>query len=95
LRALQDATGSKKYSARLTLLLGCDRPEKKIINLHGLLRGKNKDKYCATEKAAADRPARTGLRGQTCADRPVRDRFNRSSMPVQPVLTRMVLVKSG
>jgi hypothetical protein len=35
----------------------------------------------------------TDLRGQACADRPVRDRFNGSTMPVQPVLTRMVLVK--
>jgi hypothetical protein len=37
----------------------------------------------------------TDLREQACADRPGRDRFNRSTMPVQPVLTRMVLVKTG
>jgi hypothetical protein len=80
----------KKYSARLTLLLGCDRSEKKIINLHGLLRGKT-----MTNTARLKKLQLTDLRGQACADRPVRDRFNRSTMPVQPVLTRMVLVKSG
>jgi hypothetical protein len=37
----------------------------------------------------------TDLREQACADRPGRDRFNRSTIPVQPVLTRMVLVKTG
>jgi hypothetical protein len=33
---------------------------------------------------------RTDLRGQTWADRSEPDRFNRSSIPVQPVLARMV-----
>jgi hypothetical protein len=37
----------------------------------------------------------TDLREQACAVRPGRDRFNRSTKPVQPVLTRMVLVKTG
>jgi hypothetical protein len=37
----------------------------------------------------------TDLREQACAVRRGRDRFNRSTMPVQPVLTRMVLVKTG
>jgi hypothetical protein len=45
-------------------------------------------KNCSWQ-TCADRPAWTDLRW------PVRDRFNRSSMPVQPVLARMVLVKSG
>jgi hypothetical protein len=38
---------------------GCDRLKKKFTRLT-LLHKKNKDKSCATEKAAADRPARTG-----------------------------------
>jgi hypothetical protein len=37
----------------------------------------------------------TDLREQACAVRPGRDRFNRSTKPVQPVSTRMVLVKTG
>jgi hypothetical protein len=37
----------------------------------------------------------TDLREQACAVRPGRDQFNRSTMPVQPLLTRMVLVKTG
>jgi hypothetical protein len=79
LRALRDATGLKKIARQ-----AASREE-----------AAGQKGCCATEKGAADRPARTGLHGQTCADRPVRDRFNRSTMPVQPVLTRMVLVKTG
>jgi hypothetical protein len=72
---------------------GCDRIKK---NLHARpptewKRPVNKEKDAARLK----RLQLTDLRGQACADRPVRDRFNRSTMPVQPVLTRMVLVKSG
>jgi hypothetical protein len=85
-----DQTATGQVTARLTLLLGCDWLEKKIINLHGLLRGKTKTNTTRLKKLQL-----SDLRGQACADRPVRDRFNRSSMPVQPVLTRMVLVKSG
>jgi hypothetical protein len=58
-------------------VLGCDRSVKKIINLHGLTvtlqlgcdRTAPKKNSVRLEKAAADRPARTGLSGQTCADR--------------------------
>jgi hypothetical protein len=37
----------------------------------------------------------TDLREQACAVRTGRDRFNRSTKAVQPLLTRMVLVKTG
>jgi hypothetical protein len=46
---------------------------KKIPRVWRCCPKENKDKSCATEKAAADRPARTGLRGQT------------GQIPVQPV----------
>jgi hypothetical protein len=60
----------KKDSARpVEDATGQDRKK-----LHGLLRGKTKKKYCATEKAAAHRPARTDLRGQT-GQRPVQPVF--------------------
>jgi hypothetical protein len=39
---------------------------------------KQRKKYCATEKAAAHRPARTGLRGQT-GQRPVQLVFKAGS----------------
>jgi hypothetical protein len=56
---------------------------------------------CALQKATRKKSARqtllqlTDLREQACAVRPGRDRFNRSTMPVQPLLTMMVLVKTG
>jgi hypothetical protein len=79
-----DRTTHKKNLRALTLQHGCDRTTQKKI-LHGLLR----DWKSCSWQTCTDRPARTYLRW------PVRDRFNRSSIPVQPVLVRMVLVKSG
>jgi hypothetical protein len=63
-----------------------------------------KKKVQRDKKRAGDRPAtsqkgaarlKKNCRWQTCADRLVRDRFNRSTKAVQPLLTRMVLVKTG
>jgi hypothetical protein len=81
----------KKDSARLTLLRGCDRSVKKIINLHGLTltlqlgcdQTAPKKDSARLEKVVADRPARTGLRGQTCADRS--ETGSTGQRPVQPV----------
>jgi hypothetical protein len=95
-----EATGHKKNAAR----------QRKIKNLHEEATGQEKVLRDKKEKGVArqEKGQVTDLRSvkkvlrdwkncrwQTCADRPVRDRFNRSTMPVQPVLTRMVLVKTG
>jgi hypothetical protein len=97
MRALTlEHSGDQKilHGALTRCMPDCDRTEEK--NLHARppaerKRPVNKEKDAARLK----RLQLTDLRGQACADRPVRDRFNRSTMPVQPVLTRMVLVKSG
>jgi hypothetical protein len=73
-----DATSHPKNLRALTLQRGCDRTAQKKDSAWLAARQK---KYCATEKGAADRPARTGLRGQTCVDRPVLT----GQRPVQPV----------
>jgi hypothetical protein len=57
-------TGKKMLRA---LQSGLDRTKEKDSAWHAAL--KNKEKYCATEKVAAHRPAHTGLRGQNCTDR--------------------------
>jgi hypothetical protein len=75
-------TGQPKKNLRaLTLQRGCDRTTQKKI-LHGLTLLRGWKRYCATEKSCS---------GQTCADRPALT----GQRPVQPVLARMVLVKSG
>jgi hypothetical protein len=87
-----NATGQDKSLRPLTLERACDRAKRKD---YAWLAARKKQKKILRDwkscswQTCADRPARTDLLW------PVRDRFNRSSMPVQPVLARMVLVKSG
>jgi gamma-glutamyl:cysteine ligase YbdK (ATP-grasp superfamily) len=54
---------------------------------------RSKKMLCALQKATRKKSARQTLLQLT--DLREQDRFNRSTMPVQPLLTRMVLVKTG
>lgn len=78
----------KKIILDALQLSGCDCATKKRKNSAHLTLLPIRKSDCATEKVQLT-CARTDLR------RPVRHRFNRSPTPVQPVLVRVLQVKTG